>query len=112
MHGCHRMTVHEPSEIEHKAAVLTEFAQSGMTGVPHAAHAGVQHPTFAGWFRRERINRRSNLSVTVGVRRWRGLPFSGWNATDFARLDWFQSGGLGPQVMPMTQIRRSLTKWL
>lgn len=47
---------------EHKAAVLAEFAQSGMTGIAFAAHVGVKYPTFAGWLRRERINRQANQS--------------------------------------------------
>lgn len=48
---------------EHKAAILAEFAQSGMTGIAFAAHVGVKYPTFAGWLRHERINRGSNKSA-------------------------------------------------
>lgn len=34
-----------------RAAILAEFAASGMTGVAFAAHIGVKYPTFAGWSR-------------------------------------------------------------
>ncbi len=49
---------------EHKAAILAEFTQSGMTGIAFAAHVGVKYPTFAGWLRQERINQASNKSTT------------------------------------------------
>lgn len=48
---------------EHKAAILAEFTQSGMTGIAFAAHVGVKYPTFAGWLRHERIKRGSNKST-------------------------------------------------
>ena len=51
---------------EHKAAILAEFTQSGMTGIAFAAHVGVKYPTFAGWLRHERINC-NRPSVNLGA---------------------------------------------
>ena len=48
---------------ELKAAIIPEFAQSGMTGIAFAVHVGVKYPRFAGWLRHERINRESNKST-------------------------------------------------
>ena len=46
-----------------RAAILAEFAASGMTGVAFAAHIGVKYPTFAGW------SRLAGKSLRAGRRR-------------------------------------------
>jgi len=38
-----------------RAAIIAEFAGSGMTGIAFAAHVGVKYPTFAGWIRQSRV---------------------------------------------------------
>lgn len=49
-----------------RAAILAEFAASGMTGVAFAAHIGVKSPTFAGW------SRLAGKSLRAGRRRRSG----------------------------------------
>ena len=53
---------------DHKAVVVTEFAQSDRTGIAVAAHVGVKYPMFVSWLRHERVNRGSNKCTTGDVR--------------------------------------------
>ncbi len=48
---------------EHKAAILAQFAQSGMAGIAFAAHLGTKYPTFSGWLCRERMGQRCRWRV-------------------------------------------------
>jgi hypothetical protein len=49
-----------------RAAILAEFAASGMTGTAFAAHVGVKYQTFAGWIRKDRLDRKALPTVRRG----------------------------------------------
>ncbi len=52
---------------DRKAAILAEFAQSGMTGMAFAAHVGVKYPTFAAWLRQQRIQAGDTARPDSGI---------------------------------------------